>query len=309
MCNVNDITKMIHVGYLGVIIAIPLLYLIAYKIHKAKKKNYKKALVNAIIIGVVLYIPKLVGFILYDSCYNCMINGICVQEKKEDNDMDNEKTTTKVNTTAKPVVDTTPKTSKGFKIETIDGETYIDGILIVNKTYPLPATYSPKDPHNDPTGKTGVCNDCIDEEAYQAWTQMKADAAAVGLNLWIQSGYRPYSSQEKIYNSYVSKDGKALADTYSARPGYSEHQSGFCFDINNPSSSFDNTPQAKWINDNCAKYGFIIRFPKGKTNETGYKYESWHVRYVGKELANKLYNDGDWITLEDYFGITSEYKD
>ena len=73
-------------------------------------------------------------------------------------------------------------------------------------------------------------------------------------------------------------------------------------------SAFDNTDQAKWINDNCYKYGLIIRYPKGKTNETGYMYESWHLRYVGVDLATKLYNKGNWITLEDYYGITSKYN-
>ena len=138
---------------------------------------------------------------------------------------------------------------------------------------------------------------------------MKADALAVGFNLWIQSGYRPYVLQEKLYNNYVSRDGKAEADRYSARPGYSEHQTGLCFDINNPSKSFNGTEEAKWINDNAYRYGYILRYPKGKESETGYMYESWHVRYVGKELAEKLYNNGDWITLEDYLGITSEYAD
>ena len=72
---------------------------------------------------------------------------------------------------------------------------------------------------------------------------------------------------------------------------------------------FEDTEQYKWLNENAYKYGFIIRYPKNKNNETGYKYESWHLRYVGKDLAKKLYNDGDWVTLEEYFGITSKYED
>ena len=103
-------------------------------------------------------------------------------------------------------------------------------------------------------------------------------------------------------------DGKALADTYSARPGHSEHQSGLAIDINMADSAFDSSPEAKWLNDNAYKYGFILRYPKGKDNITGYMYESWHFRYVGTELANKLYNDGNWITLEEYFGIDSKYS-
>ena len=90
-------------------------------------------------------------------------------------------------------------------------------------------------------------------------------------------------------------------------PGNSEHQTGLCFDLNSIDDSFGDTVEGRWVNDNCYKYGFCIRFPKGKDAYTGYQYESWHLRYVGKDLAEKLYNNGNWISLEEYFGITSEY--
>ena len=137
---------------------------------------------------------------------------------------------------------------------------------------------------------------------------MFAAAKKEGLNIYISSGFRSYNKQKSLYNGYVSSDGKTKADTYSARPGHSEHQSGLAFDVNQINSSFDNTKEAKWLHKNCYKYGFILRYPKNKTNETGYIYESWHYRYVGVELATKLYNNGDWITMEDYFGITSSYE-
>ena len=137
---------------------------------------------------------------------------------------------------------------------------------------------------------------------------MQADMKALNLNIWLSSGYRSYYDQKYIYNNYVARDGQTAADTYSARPGHSEHQTGLAFDVNQINSSFDNTAEAKWMSDNAWKYGLILRYPKGKTNETGYMYESWHFRYVGKELAEKLYNNGDWITLETYFGITSQYN-
>lgn len=79
------------------------------------------------------------------------------------------------------------------------------------------------------------------------------------------------------------------------------------FDVNTINDSFANTEEGKWLNDNCYKYGFILRYPNGKSDETGYQYEPWHFRYVGVELAEKLYNNGNWITVEDYFGITSRY--
>ena len=183
-------------------------------------------------------------------------------------------------------------TSKGFKGEIIDGITYIDGYLVANKTYSLPKDYNP-----------GLL-DITKTNANKMFT----DASKEGLNIYISSGFRSYTRQETLYNNYVKSDGKEKADTYSARPGYSEHQSGLAFDVNQINSTFDNTPEAKWLHKNCYKYGFILRYPEGKTNETGYIYESWHYRYVGVELATKLYNDGDWITMEDYFGITSSYE-
>ena len=184
-------------------------------------------------------------------------------------------------------------TSKGFKGYTKNGMTYIDGILIANKTYPLPSTYKPG-------GLTSTTQEAFDK--------MKAGAKKDGINLVIKSGYRSYATQKSTYNYYVSRDGVAKADTYSARPGHSEHQTGLAMDLNTINDTFHNTKEAKWLASNCYKYGFILRYPKGKTNETGYKYESWHFRYVGVDLATKLYNNGDWITLESYFGITSKYN-
>ena len=152
-------------------------------------------------------------------------------------------------------------------------------------------------------------NKSLDKDLMTAFRKMQADATAKGLNIYIASGYRSYDYQVGLYNRYVANDGKAAADTYSSRPGNSEHQTGLCFDLNSIEDSFQYTSEGKWVNDNCYKYGFCIRFPKGKDAYTGYQYESWHLRYVGTELAEKLYNNGDWISLEEYFGITSEYPD
>lgn len=182
-------------------------------------------------------------------------------------------------------------TSKGFKGVTKNGVTYIEGYLVVNKTYTLPSSYG-----------NGLTNATI-----EAFNKMQAAAKVDGLNIYISSGFRSYSYQKTLYNNYVNRDGVTVADTYSARAGHSEHQSGLAFDVNTINDSFANTEEGKWLNDNCYKYGFILRYPKGKSDETGYQYEPWHFRYVGVELAEKLYNNGNWITVEDYFGITSRY--
>lgn len=187
--------------------------------------------------------------------------------------------------------DTMFTTDNGFVGSIIDGVTYIDGVLVANKTYSLPSNYGSE----------------LTKETMDAFNLMKQDASLLDLNLYIASGYRSYSTQQILYNNYVKRDGVKEADTYSARPGHSEHQTGLAFDLNSVNSSFADTLEGKWVVHNCHKYGFIIRYPKNKSDITGYMYEPWHLRYVGKELAQKLYNNGDWITLEEYFGIDSTY--
>ena len=184
-------------------------------------------------------------------------------------------------------------TSKGFKKKKKNGVTYIDGVLVVNKTYPLPEDYG--------NGLTSTTTN--------AFYEMQAASKLENLNIYLSSGFRSYSTQDRIYNNYVARDGKQMADTYSARPGHSEHQTGLAFDVNQINDTFNDSAEAKWLANNCYKYGFILRYPQGKEDITGYKYESWHFRYVGVDLATKLYNNGDWITLEEYFGITSSYEE
>lgn len=205
----------------------------------------------------------------------------------------------------KKMQDKTITTSKGYTLKIKNGVAYIDDILIVNKTYSLPENYTPKNTNYKLQDR---CVNCLEKEVMEAYNEMKTDANSIGLNIWLASGYRSYSYQNTLYNNYVKRDGKEAADTYSARPGHSEHQTGLAFDLNSVDDSFANTNEGKWIKDNCHLYGFIIRYPKGKEKITGYKYEPWHLRYVGKELAKKIYNNGEWLTLEEYFGITSEYQ-
>lgn len=183
-------------------------------------------------------------------------------------------------------------TAKGYAIQVVDGVTYIGGVMIANKSYSLPESYAPGD---------------LLPEVKEAFAVMQKAAAAQGLNIYISSGYRSYSRQQTLYNNYVKSDGKTLADTYSSRPGYSEHQTGLCFDLNTIDDSFGNTKESAWLEQHAQEYGFIIRFPKGKDAQTGYQYEPWHLRYLGIDMATKVYNSG--LSLEEYLGITSEYAD
>lgn len=189
--------------------------------------------------------------------------------------------------------DVTFQTGTGFTGTRTDGVTTVDGIVIANKSFSLPEDYGSGD---------------LEGEVYDAYYEMKAAAAAEGYSIWIASGYRSYWTQYDLYTSYAAADGYEVADTYSSRPGYSDHQTGCTFDLNSVDNTFIETDAGKWVNDHCAEYGFVIRYPQGKEEETGYVYESWHLRYVGKELAQKLYNNGDWISIEEYFGIPSRYS-
>ena len=140
----------------------------------------------------------------------------------------------------------------------------------------------------------------MDSNAYAALQQLQAGAEAAGYSMPLISGYRSYAYQASLYNSYVAQDGQELADTYSARPGHSEHQSGLAFDIGALDNGYGNTPGGRWLHAHCADYGFILRYPAGKESITGYQYEPWHVRYVGKEIASRIMSQG--ITLEEYLG-------
>lgn len=167
--------------------------------------------------------------------------------------------------------------------------TYADGILIVNKSYPLSADY---DPGLQP----------ITKDAFQ---KLSDAAAQEGLDLYIGSDYRDYAYQVKIYNNYCDLYGWEQADSFSARPGYSEHQTGLTIDCNTIDDAFGDTPEAAWLAQHCADYGFIIRFPQGKEDVTGYQYEPWHIRYVGVDIAKEIQKYD--LTLEEYLGVDSVY--
>ena len=168
--------------------------------------------------------------------------------------------------------------------------TYINGIIIVNKTYALPPSYNPGG---------------LTKEVESAFNEMKKTAEEQGLNLYISSGYRSYERQKTIFNNNVNTYGRSHAETFSARPGHSEHQTGLAFDLNTINDSFADTAEGKWVAENAHLFGFVVRYPKGKEAITGYKYEPWHLRYLGIDLATELFESE--FTLEEYLNITSVY--
>ena len=161
-----------------------------------------------------------------------------------------------------------------------------DEILVVNKHYPLSKDYNPGE---NPTAKAAFLT---------LIAQMQKEGYAIGNNY---SGFRSYGTQAQLYQSYVNKEGQAAADRYSARPGYSEHQTGLAFDVTGTNGQLvEDAGAAQWLLDHAADYGFVVRYLKGKESVTGYMHEEWHLRYVGKE-AKEIAASG--LTLEEYYGF------
>ena len=174
--------------------------------------------------------------------------------------------------------------------------------VVVNKHRQLnPAAYVPGQ-------LVRVQGERLRSQAADAYKQFAKAAKVAGVNVMPISGYRSFSQQASLYDSYVRQYGQATADTLAARPGYSEHQTGLAMDIGNASgvcalqACFANTPAGQWAAAHGWEYGFIIRYPAGAQATTGYTYEPWHLRYVGRPIAEDMKSMGI-TTLEDYFGL------
>ncbi|MDR0325278.1 MAG: M15 family metallopeptidase [Oscillospiraceae bacterium] len=180
-----------------------------------------------------------------------------------------------------------------------------DNLLVLcNKNYQLPNDYVPDDMRN-----IAGTSHKMTAEAAGAFERMKqAVRDELGLPLVVLSGYRSYSYQEALYGRYVSIDGVKTADTYSARAGHSEHQTGLAVDFlqKTPSGSlrgagFQNTAQYAWLQAHAHEYGFILRYPEGYESITGYRFEPWHWRYIGVDDAARMVEEG-FATFEEYIG-------
>ena len=191
-----------------------------------------------------------------------------------------------------------------FYSESYDSNLNDNNLILVNKFYHLKEDYVPNDLVTLSGQYNKGANNKMRKDAALAFMEMVDAAKLDNIILYNMSAYRDYNYQVNLYNKYIQRDGKEAADKYSARPGYSEHQSGLCSDLNNISDSFDGTDEAIWLKNNAYKYGFILRFPKDKEDITGYKYEPWHYRYVGKDAAKIIYDDD--ITLEEYYAYYIE---
>lgn len=174
--------------------------------------------------------------------------------------------------------------------------------VIINKINALPAGYEPEDL------RSVGGNERLRAEAASALETLLAAASARGTALYVISGYRSYTTQVATYDGYVRADGQTQADTYSARPGHSEHQTGWVVDVGNGTcdlqTCFGDTLAGRWLADHAHEYGFTIRYMRGKEAVTGYQYEPWHLRYVGVALATELHKNAQ--TMEEFFGVVPE---
>jgi zinc D-Ala-D-Ala carboxypeptidase len=203
-------------------------------------------------------------------------------------------------------------------VKTVDGKKVITNpentLALVNKEFGLTGDYKPVDlvRPNVPFvfGSQDIEKAYIREEAAKALEEMFAAAEKEGLYLTAISGYRSYQYQEALLEREIAQYGEEKAVKAVAPPGNSEHQSGLAMDISSKSNDFqvsipfENTPEGKWLKENAHKHGYILRYPKGKEDITGYQYEPWHFRYVGKEAAQVIF-ENDW-TLEEYFENVKE---
>ena len=213
----------------------------------------------------------------------------CSQEKPATSET---QTSTEEKTVQEGTAGSKSQVASQKKAEVVDkGDHYsiqgkYDEIVVANKHYPMSKDYNPGE---NPTAKA---------ELLKLIAAMQQAGFPISDNY---SGFRSYETQTQLYQNYVDKDGKAEADRYSARPGYSEHQTGLAFDLIGTNGDLVTEEKAaQWLLDHAADYGFVVRYLKGKEKETGYMAEEWHLRYVGKE-AKDIAASG--LSLEEYYGF------
>ena len=186
-----------------------------------------------------------------------------------------------------------------FYTDTIISDTTKGDLMLANKYYTI-EDYVPEDlvAIDSYYGLSAY----LDRDTYAAYTAMADAMMSEGIDVWITSAYRSYDSQVNIYNRYLETDPQDVVDTYSARPGFSDHQTGRVVDLIEPGGdlgSFEYTDAKAWLDEHAHEYGFILRYPEDKVDVTGYMYESWHYRYVGTEVAGYIHDTG--ITFDEYY--------
>ena len=213
---------------------------------------------------------------------------------------------TSVETTPTPSPTPSPTSTPEPTVEpTVDTTTLSSIQKITNKSHPIDSGYVPVDLTVVNVYSNGT--QYLRQEAASELAKMFAAAHKDGIDLYLVSGYRSYAQQLALYNTYVSTDGKALADSYDAIPGACEHQLGLAVDLSDDNrdhdidNSFELTAAYQWLLKHSYEYGYILRFPRGKESITGIAYNPWSFRYIGVEEAKKVYDSG--LTLEEYYKV------
>ena len=191
--------------------------------------------------------------------------------------------------------------STNFNGETLNNSNIIANLVVVNNYNKLDKNYVPKNlvKVNIPFIDSISEEEQLEENVALQVEKLVKMASSEGINYLGTSGYRSYKSQKEIYYNRVKSQGLKKANEYVAKPGTSEHQTGLCIDLTNEDRWFvEVTKEAKWLKENAHKFGFILRYPKGKEDITGKKFEPWHIRYVGEDIAKYIYENN--LTLEEY---------
>ena len=266
------------------------------RMNQARAARRRRVMRNRIIFGVIVLLILLGIIFLIRGCAKHHQAKVKAKQEAQEKKSKN------------PAEETRKKAVKAAKRrENPLTEDTGDILMIVNKEFTLTEDYKPNDlpkvEHCDFSVGSDECHQ-LKKESSEAIEEMFAAAREDGYESVMRTGYRSYGYQAALYESYKEKDGEEAADKYSARPGTSEHQSGLCCDVGvegKDLNAFEGTDEAKWIADNSWKYGFVVRYPEGKEDITGYMYEAWHIRYVGKEAA-KYMHEHDMV-LEEYLEL------
>lgn len=243
----------------------------------------KKYIITIVTVTLVVLTVALTGFYYLTKDDKTPISDSSIQKNNSKSPINKEEDKTNNNENT--------STNSGKTPETTSQPTIINGIILANKKHPLPANYNPGE---NPTARQRV-------------NKLISDAQALGLNVSNQvSGFRSYDTQAGLYNNYVASHGKQQADRFSARPGYSEHQTGLVFALidnqgqllGSEGTSDSSKKAASWLEKNAHNYGFIVRYKPEFVEKTGYMEESWHIRYVGEDTAKTIHEKN--ISLEEY---------
>lgn len=250
---------------------------------KPKKRTYKKIIANSFIISFFL----IIGFY---GASNYVTNKTDKLKATINNSENFEKINEKMN-------------ASSDKLEVVNNNYNRKYEVIINKANPISKTDLVKYKIVDVMDNT-ISNIKLEEETYNNYLRLKDNLLERGYYISIRSGYRTFEESEKIYNSYITKYGLEYAEKYVAKPGVSEHNAGIAFDFiistnKNATQTNYESDEYFYLENIAYLYGFIIRYPKDKENITGYSYEPWHLRYVGKDLAKYLKKNN--LTLEEYY--------